>query len=288
MQRIRDALTNAAARRTQPKRRIATGMLTTLVSGGVCLLLLSAAGVDPWRWWLEYQSRSHNSSTLRDTRATPPGQVSVVQPEPVGTDSSVSKTRVPFILKAIRLGRNAREGYAELGVNPASPQTYRAGALLANGARIEEIYSEYIVLERDGQRVRLYVDGHAPPDHPSFDSALLMVGGADRPTPALPNSTDALTDYIRVTPVYRGEALQALEVYANERSDVFVKLGLEPGDRITAINGEALSDAASAIASLRRLTRGEALQITVQRRGRLETLSADGLIVTAARGASTG
>lgn len=273
MQRRRDASSNAMARRGHVKRHIARGVLLALVSGGACLLLLLAGGIDSWRWSLGDRGRSHDSSAHRHARAIPAGQIGVVQPHPVGTDSSISKTRLPVILKAIRPGRNSREGYAELGVNPASPQTYRAGALLANGARIEEIYSDYIVLTRDGQRARLYIEGRAPPDDRSSDSALLMVGGADRPPPALANSTDELADYIRVTPVYRGDAVQALEVYANERSNVFARLGLEAGDRITAINGEALADAASAITSLRRLTQGEALQITVERRGRLQTFS---------------
>jgi type II secretory pathway component PulC len=263
-------------------------MLASLVGLSLVLLVFYAAGVDPWRWWLEYQSRNNESSMRRDVRATPPGQVSVVQPVPIGTDSSVSKSRVPLILKAVRRGRNAREGYAELGVNALSPQTYRAGALLANGARIEEIQPDYIVLERGGQRVRLYVDGHAPADAPSLNSALLMVGGADRSPPAFPNSADELTDYIRVTPVYQGDTVHALEVYANERSNVFRTLGLEPGDRITLINGEAVADSASAIASLRRLTQGEALQVTVERGGHPQTISLNGLILTAARSASTG
>jgi type II secretion system protein C len=193
-----------------------------------------------------------------------------------------------LILRGTRKGRNAREGYAELGVSSLSPQTYRAGAVLANGARIEEIYPDYIVLARGGQRVRLYVQGHEPRDDPRSSSPLLNVGGSDSRPPAIVNSQDELTDYIRVTPVYRDDAVHAIEVYANDRSGVFARLGLEPGDRITAIDGETVSDAAAAIASLRRLTRGEALQVTVERNGRLQILSLDGLIVTATRRATTG
>jgi len=33
-------------------------------------------------------------------------------------------------------GRNAREGTARLGTHPENPQTYAAGAILANGARL--------------------------------------------------------------------------------------------------------------------------------------------------------
>ncbi|MGH8265383.1 MAG: SctD/MshK family protein, partial [Steroidobacteraceae bacterium] len=108
----------------------------------------------------------------------------------MGTDSSVSASRLPVIVTAIRRGRNAGEGYVDLGVNRTSPQTYRAGAILANGARIEEIHSDYLVLERDGQRARVYLEGHRPIDDHSAESALLFVGGTQPSPPALPNSRD--------------------------------------------------------------------------------------------------
>lgn len=222
----------------------------------------------------------------RDASVTPPGQVSVIEPEPVGTDSSVAVSPVPLILRGTRPGRNAREGHADLGVNPASAQTYRAGAILANGARIEEIHSDHIVLARDGQRAHLYVDGHAPADSSSSNGALLTVGGAAPPAPAKPDSSDELTNYIRVAPVYQGDAIRALEVYSNDRSNVFSTLGLEPGDRITGIDGEAVTESSAAIASLRRLTQGDAMQVTVERGGQLQTISLNGLILTAARSAS--
>lgn len=214
---------------------------------------------------------------------SPPRQVSAVPPEPVGTESSIAVLPALLLLKATRPGRYAREGHANLGVNPASPQTHGAGAILANGARIEEIHSDHVVLARDGQRVRLYVGGHSPADSPPSGSDLVMVGGADPPATALPSSTDELTDHIRVASVYREDAIPALEVYSTHRSNVIAALELEPGDRITGIDGEAITDSSAAIASLRRPTQGAALQVTVERSGRSQTLSLNGLILTAAQ-----
>ena len=268
-------------------QRSASRIFASLGGIGLVVYMLFAAGVDPWRWWMEHQSRTDKSSLRHEERVNAASVGRAVQPEPAGTDSSVAESPVPLLLKATRPGRNVREGHAELGVNPASAQTYRAGAILANGARIEEIYSDHVVLARDGQRVSLYVDGHAPAGSPSSDNALAMVGGANRPAPALPNSTDELTDYIRVVPVYQGDAIHALEIYSTERSGVFAALGLEPGDRITGIDGEAVTDPSVALASLRRLTQGAALQVTLERGGRSQTISLNGLILTAARSAGT-
>ena len=283
MQRHPGTSRNTLAVGGAARRRIVPRMLTGLIGVGLVLYLIFSAGVDPWHWWEAYQSRTDKPSMRHDESANSPGLVSAVQPEPVGTDSSVAVSQTPLFLKATRPGRNAREGHAELGVNPASPQTYRAGAILANGARLDEIYSDHVVLARDGQRVRLYVDGHAPTNSLTSDSALLAVGGANSTVAAHPNSKDELTDHIRVSPVFEGDFVRALEVYSTERSNIFKTLGLEPGDRITSIDGEAIADSAAAIASLRRLTQGAALQVTLERAGHTQTLSLNGLILTAAQ-----
>lgn len=273
-------------RRARPTQRVATRTVAAIV-GAAAALLIFAAGIDPWHWWADYRGRAEAPSTHRAVRTGPQGPSAAVQPQPVGTDSSVSKSPRPLILTAIRRGRNAREGYVDIGVNTSSPQTYRAGAILVNGARIEEIHTDYIVLERDGQRARLYVEGHRLVDDPNPNQSLLFVGGADPSLPAIADSRDALTNFIRVTPVYQGDSVRAIEVYANDRSNVFSALGFEPGDRITSINGEPVSDAARAIATLRRLTQGEAMQVTVERRGVVQALSLDALAVTDVRSAST-
>lgn len=287
MLRHRETSRNASAAQGALRQRIVPRMRASFIGVSLVLIVFGAAGVSSWRWWLDYQTHADKSPTHHAARANVPGLVSAVQPEPGGTNSSVAVAPAPLILKGTRPGRNAREGHADLGVSPASPQTYRAGAILANGARIEEIYADHVVLARDGQRASLYVDGHAPADSPPSNSALAMVGGANRPAPALPSSTDELTDYIRVAPVYQGDAIHALEVYSTQSSNVFTTLGLEPGDRITDIDGEAVTDSAAALASLRRLTQGAALQVTLERGGRSQTIALNGLILTAARSAAT-
>ena len=169
------------------------------------------------------------------------------------------------------------EGTVALGVNAGSPQVYAAGSLLANGARIVEINEDFIVLERDGERARLHAEGHEPLDLPGSASPLLTVGGQLVRELARITSEDELTKHIRVSPVYRGDRLEAIEAFPGGGSNAFAMTGLKPGDRITTINGQALSDAAKGIATLRRLTTGEALQVTVERAGGQQVLALDGL-----------
>jgi hypothetical protein len=253
-----------------------------LAVGLVALLAFTVAEFDPWGWWSAHE-RAAESAERAAARRFPEGPTGVVQPRPEGTDSSVSPSPRRLILTATRPGRNTREGYADLGVDARSPQTYRAGARLANGARLEEILADHVVLERDGVRTRLYVQGREPAGASPPLAALVSVGGAPARVTAGADSTDPLTDEIRIAPIFEGDAVHALEVYANARSVVFAALGLEPGDRITVIDDVPVTDATAAIASLRRLTEGAALTVRVERGGGVATLALDGGIVVAAR-----
>jgi len=207
--------------------------------------------------------------------------ITVVQPQPLGTDSSVSRDPLPLVLTATRLGRNAQEGYADIGVNALSPQTYRAGALLANGAHLEGIYADYVVLERNGRRTPLYVLGHAGPGptRSPTSNALLTVGGTVPRATAVADNHDPLFEIMRVAPIYDEDTLRALEVYGSEHSDAFARLGLQPGDRITSIDGAELTSTGEALSQLRQITEGASLSVTIERSGKRQTLSLDGSIV---------
>lgn len=227
-------------------------------------------------------SQAQLSAATHASRPT----TAAAQPSPIGTDSSVSTTSRRLLLVSTQVGRNAQEGHAQLGLSEASPQTYRAGAILANGTRIVAVYVDHVDLAREGRKASVYVAGQEPAGYQPPDPAFLSVGGAHEFVPALATSRDALTEVMRVNPVYEGAQVKGLEVYANARSDAFERLGLEAGDRITVIEGEPVTDSPKAIASLRRLSEGSAMQVAVNRHGVPLQLSLDGAVV-ASRGQMT-
>ncbi|MES1189998.1 MAG: type II secretion system protein N [Steroidobacter sp.] len=200
--------------------------------------------------------------------------------QPVGNDTSVSKVPLPLILTGTMPGRNRHEGLAFIGVDKKSPQTYQAGALLVNGVRITEIYSDHVVLERDHHTVILYLDGTGEHKIPAQLKSMLTVGGEAAPAaPAKITHHEVLTDYIRPSPVYDNQMLKGYQVYAGQRSTVFSQLGLEPGDIITSLNGMPLNEPQSAIAQLQQLAAGAAMTATVERQGQEQTISLDGSVI---------
>jgi general secretion pathway protein C len=175
-------------------------------------------------------------------------------------------------------GRNNREGKAFLGTARQNPQTYAAGALLANGARIEEIYADHVVLERNGKRAKLYVESKQQSKAPS---ELLTVGGQAKPAPAAAMHREVLTDYIRPSPVYEDDRIKGYQVYAGKQSGIFNQLGLQNGDVILTLNDLPFVDPKQANELFQQLASGIAMVATVERQGKVQRLSLDGGLIAA-------
>jgi hypothetical protein len=243
---------------------------------GFCLTYPGSDWFERLQRWL--QPASHAAPLRKLARAGPVGPPITVTPmRPSGNDSSVSRIPLPLILVRTQPGRNNREGLAQIGVNARSPQTYTAGALLANGARLSEIYPRYVVLERDGHSARLYLQNEGAPQREA-DERLLTVGGRPPPVAAVATSQEGMSVYLRPNPVFVGDRLHGYALYPGRKYAPFSQLGLQPGDVLTGINGTAVS--AGSLATLQTLAEGAALTVEIERQGVPQTLSLDGSVLT--------
>jgi general secretion pathway protein C len=200
-----------------------------------------------------------------------------------GINSTLSDSPKRLILTGTVLGRNAREGSAFIGIDARNPQTYVAGAMLANGARLTQVYADHVVLERHGRTATLYLVGRQPRSLQDKTGDLLMVGGRPPYQPAVANSSEEFTDYIRPAPVYDGPNLRGYQLYAGAQAAVFSQLGLRPGDVMTAVDGETFTDPAQAMELFRQLATGISMRATVTRDGRALEISLDGSLIVAAQ-----
>ncbi|MGH8137696.1 MAG: type II secretion system protein N [Steroidobacteraceae bacterium] len=246
-------------------------------------IALTYPGPDWFEQLTEWTRRAPHRTVRPPVPIGPVGAPITVTPQrPLGTDSSVSPVPLRLILVHTEPGRNYSEGLAQIGVNARTPQTYRAGAILANGARLSEIHPDYVILQRNGQSVRLSLGAEGAPAG-SAAQALLTVGGV---TPAAATGRAAsqhrFTDYLRPSPVFFGGRLHGYALYAGRHQDPFFKMGLEPGDLVTRINGVPVSGAAQTLASLHTLLDGAALTVEIQRNGVAQILALDGAILTQA------
>jgi hypothetical protein len=274
------------------RRQVRTRAVSFFGAAAVMVVALWSAGLPPTEWisrtqdWFDQFGRSKEHTAPKPPAPMAEAQTmsgaSVVPSTAAlpGTDSSVSKVPLPLLLVSTSPGRNVTDGTANIGTDSSNPQTYSAGALLANGARLSEIHKNYVVLERSGKTVRLNLVGPegAPVEVSNF---LLTVGGVTESTPVIVPSHEVLTDYIRPNPVFDGELIRGYEVYAGQNAGVFSQLGLQGGDVIIALNDTPFTDPAQAMVLFHQITDGMAVMATVERKGKRERIPLDGALITA-------
>ena len=270
----------------QPSVRTKRFLTRAVATGVAAFIVVVAANFAGPGWYEELlhwlQPAPRFAPPRPAARSGPIGAPVTITPmRPEGNDSSVSPVPLALVLVRTQRGRNSRDGLAQIGVRARSPQTYTTGALLANGARLTEIYEHYVVLERDGHTERLYLQGEAQPDARSAQG-LLTVGGTPEPAAVIANSHDALTVYLRPSPVFVGNQLHGFALYPGRDPSPFSQLGLQPGDVLTRINGSPISHASDSLATFQTLMDGDALTGEVEREGTTRTLSLDGTVLTRA------
>jgi general secretion pathway protein C len=173
-------------------------------------------------------------------------------------------------------GRNSTEGSAMLGTDVRNAQTYMAGAMLENGARLGEIYRDRVVLQKNGARATLYLNGTRQ-GAANTSSALLSVGAQRTKLATAPHFTpDPVSDYIRAVPYYRNDVVAGFRVFPGVSSGPFTLWGLRAGDVITSLDGAPLMDANQTAELLSELTSGASLSAKVVRGTDLVTVALNG------------
>jgi type II secretion system protein C len=240
-----------------------------------------------YQYWPHLQREIDEPQALQPLASSPvPETAPTVVPEPLigvlGTDASISNKPLPLVLVGTLPGRNPREGAAMLGTDGRNAQTYLAGALLSNGARIAEIHERYIVLERDDRHARLYLqDRKSRASSKPNPEDLAMVGGVANAPALVPANQDPITNYIRPNALYAGDVLRGLEVYAGRQTGIFSQLGLRAGDVLISLDGVPLSDVTQAIETLRSLVTGARLNAILERDGKRHSVSLNGALIAA-------
>jgi general secretion pathway protein C len=276
-------MNSAPSKRAEPDHRSRLVSLINVVG------LVGIAGAITWKgelmlqsWWNRDKPSQSPSTPVHAAELAEKPAPSAPIVVPKGNDSSISPVPLKLVLVHTQAGRTPHEGYAQIGVVRETPQTYLAGAILVNGARLIEIYPDRVRLEKDGHSAWLHLQGKWSWGK-TEDGDLLRIGGDTSPKSAAHiTSREALTDYIRPSPVYDGGTLLGYQVYSGRNAGPFVQMGLQTGDVIVAINGTPLAEPNSAWEALRALMSGGLFDAVILRRGNQERLTLDGSLLVQA------
>ncbi|MEO8018729.1 MAG: type II secretion system protein N [Pseudomonadota bacterium] len=188
----------------------------------------------------------------------------------------------PLYLFRVKVGSSAREGLAVLGAAEASSRTYVAGALLENGARLSELYSDHVVLIRAGQRYTLYLPQKGQSDALADKSTTrLMVGGFEPAAPPVSPPAVRVSDAIRVTPAYEGDQIVGFHVYPGAKAGQMERWGLVSGDVLVSLSGQPLATAEQFESAMEQVAEGASIQAEVRRGQELLPMTLDGTMLMA-------
>jgi general secretion pathway protein C len=172
--------------------------------------------------------------------------------------------------------RDPQAGLAIVGETAQSGHVYAVGASLPGGVRLHEVYSDRVVLDRGGVLETLPL----PRSVASGSPRRVAAGGAEPPIgeavqKLIAGGPEVVGDVLRPMPSYANGKLMGFRVYAGRDRRKFAKLGLQPGDVVTQVNGVPLGDSQHGLDALRSLGGQSTATVTVERAGTATQLTID-------------
>jgi general secretion pathway protein C len=183
---------------------------------------------------------------------------------PVAATSNAPATSLPLVLTGVFADPvQPSRGQAIIGPSAAAAHLYSVGAAIGGGAYLHAVYSDRVLLERNGAletlmlpRTPLPGTSYTPP--PPAANGLLQASNAS-----------VLAGLLRAQPVFAQGKLAGYRIFPQgpQGPRAFQQLGLRPGDLVTSINGTDLDDPSRAVEILQTLSSSASAQLTVTRNG---------------------
>ena len=149
------------------------------------------------------------------------------------------------------------------------------------GASLHSVYLDHVILERGGALETLLLPRllgpgmHGPP-------VMRRPGGDSRTVAAVENirrlvqqDPGILDQVMRTVPSYDNAAgkLRGFRAYPGRNRQIFARLGLKPGDLVTAINGTALDDPQRSQEVFNTIQTSDHVTVTVERGGQKQEIT---------------
>jgi general secretion pathway protein C len=193
----------------------------------------------------------------------------------VADGADAPRTNVPLVLAGTLAVRDPKAGLAIIGESAQTGHVYAVGATLPGGVRLHEVYTDRVVLDRGGALESLPL-----PRAAGGAARPARVAGAEPPLgetvqKLINGGPEVVGEVLRPMPSYNNGKLAGFRVYAGRDRRKFARLGLQPGDVVTQVNGVPLGDAQHGLDALRTLGGAGTATVTVERGGGTQQLTID-------------
>lgn len=194
-------------------------------------------------------------------------------------------TRLRLTLRGLFAARDPEQALAIVAEPGGEEEVYRIGDPLPGGAELQEIHADRIILSRAGRYETLRlpqeegIDGMSrePTARPAAGGAVSEDPGAllQQHRETLRTNPQALVSLVRPMPVQENGQLVGFRLLPGQDPNFLNKLGLRPGDIVTAINGLTLDSPANGVQALQALQNETSLNLEIRRGQQNMTLNFD-------------
>jgi general secretion pathway protein C len=254
--------------------RVATWILALAlgVQAAIILTDLAGAGRAGARVPASTAGRPHTLDIAAITNAHLLG----VAPQPQQDGANAPQTNIPLVLTGTIAGNDPQNGLAILGQSAQTTKVYAVGDNVPGGAKLHSVYGDRVVLDRGGQLESLALPrqmnaGNAPP--PSAAAFQGENPSIERMRRMITEQPGLLGDVMRPQPVMDHGKMNGFRLYPGRNRMAFMRLGLRPGDQVTAINGTPLDDRDRSEQILHTLGSSSEAHVTVIRNGQQQDLT---------------
>jgi general secretion pathway protein C len=176
------------------------------------------------------------------------------------------QTTMPLVLAGVIADKDPAKGQAIIGESASAAKLIAVGATIAGGARLNSVYDDRVLIDRNGRLETLMLPRTAPQGRPAGIPPSRVTPQASA---ARDSSAAVLAGLVRVQPVFNQGKLSGYRIFPGgaRGTSTFTQLGLRAGDLITAVNGTPLDDAARAMEVMQTLSSSASATVTVSRNG---------------------
>jgi len=178
-------------------------------------------------------------------------------------------TNLPLVLTGVIASNDPQYGLAILGQSAQSTKVYPVGDNVPGGAKLHAVYADHVVIDRGGVLETLALPRNPANGAPPPSTAALNTESpiGDRMRKLINEQPGLLADVMRPQPVFANGKQTGYRVYPGRNRQAFLRLGLRPGDLVTAVNGTPLDDPEHGQQIFNTLGASSEAHVTVQRNG---------------------
>lgn len=197
--------------------------------------------------------------------------------------NSVAATQMSLVLVGTIAESDPEKGYAIIGENAAAAKVYAVGKTITGGTKLHSVYADRAILDRGGRLEALllpkqFQGGLTPPPVAGRQADPLL---GERLRQLANDNPAAITEILRPQPVFANGQQRGYRVYPGRNRQQFTRLGLMPGDLVTAVNGTPLDDPARGMEILQTMNSATDVTVTVERNGQSTQVSINNAQVAA-------